>query len=355
MSKNTRIEHDTMGDIEVANDKLWGAQTERSLHHFHFPGETMPHDVVMAQVLVKKAAALSNMALGVLDKKKGAAIVKAADEALAGKLDAHFPLVVWQTGSGTHRSFYDGGQYAYLDTAPDNSFIRMESSVRYYCNCVQIIDVSNPASPKFVANWWVPGQREGEEEAYKKWPEYGDKESWTTLHGPMYMPVKHEDGGRIGYSAWGAFGMLVHDLTDIRNPKLIGQFKPKMEKGSLPFHTIDIARLNRGFVITNPEVLNPDCNEPLQPLWVVDVKDPTRPKALAKLPTPVPPADAPYRAAAYPPGPPPSTTRSKASVTVHRAEVSENAGVSRYRGGPHDRQDPDPHGLRGARRPARGG
>ncbi len=98
---NTRIEHDTIGDIAVANDKLWGAQTERSLHHFHFPGETMPHAVVMAQVLVKKAAALSNMALGVLDKKKGAAIVKAADEALAGKLDAHFPLVVWQTGSGT--------------------------------------------------------------------------------------------------------------------------------------------------------------------------------------------------------------------------------------------------------------
>jgi fumarate hydratase, class II len=101
MTKNTRIEHDTMGDIEVANDKLWGAQTERSLHHFHFPGETMPHAVVMAQVMVKKAAALTNMSLGVLDRKKGAAIVKAADEALAGKLDAHFPLVVWQTGSGT--------------------------------------------------------------------------------------------------------------------------------------------------------------------------------------------------------------------------------------------------------------
>ena len=59
-----------------------------------------------------------------------------------------------------------------------------------------------------------------------------------------------EDGGKIGYSAWGAFGMLVHDLSDIRNPKLIGQFKPKIEKGSLPFHTIDIVRLNRGFVIT---------------------------------------------------------------------------------------------------------
>ena len=101
MTKKVRIERDTMGPIEVPADRLWGAQTERSLHHFHFPGETMPLEVVRAQVLVKKAAALTNMALGVLDKRKGAAIVKAADEALAGELDDHFPLVTWQTGSGT--------------------------------------------------------------------------------------------------------------------------------------------------------------------------------------------------------------------------------------------------------------
>ena len=96
-----RTEHDTMGDIEVPDHMLWGAQTERSLHHFHFPGETMPLPVVHAQIMVKKAAALTNMALGVLDKKKGRAIVEAADEALSGKWNDHFPLVVWQTGSGT--------------------------------------------------------------------------------------------------------------------------------------------------------------------------------------------------------------------------------------------------------------
>jgi fumarate hydratase class II len=101
MTHPTRTERDTMGAIEVPQDRLWGAQTQRSLHHFHFPGETMPLEVVRAQVLVKKAAALVNMALGLLDLKKGEAIVKAADEALAGALDDHFPLVVWQTGSGT--------------------------------------------------------------------------------------------------------------------------------------------------------------------------------------------------------------------------------------------------------------
>ena len=91
-----------MGDIEVPNDKLWGAQTQRSLHHFHFPGETMPLEVVRAQVLVKKASASVNMALGVLDKEgKGAPSSRPPTKRLAGKLDEHFPLVVWQTGSGT--------------------------------------------------------------------------------------------------------------------------------------------------------------------------------------------------------------------------------------------------------------
>ena len=102
MAKQTiRIERDTMGAIAVPADRLWGAQTQRSLQHFHFPGETMPLEVVHAQVLVKKAAALANMALGVLDERKGRAIVRAADEALRGRLDDHFPLTTWQTGSGT--------------------------------------------------------------------------------------------------------------------------------------------------------------------------------------------------------------------------------------------------------------
>ena len=99
--QKVRIERDTMGAIAVPADRLWGAQTQRSLHHFRFAGETMPLEVVHAQVLVKKAAALTNMALGVLDERKGRAIAKAADEALSGRLDEHFPLVVWQTGSGT--------------------------------------------------------------------------------------------------------------------------------------------------------------------------------------------------------------------------------------------------------------
>src|SRR3990170_4026453 len=97
----TRIERDTVGDIEVPAERLWGAQTQRSMINFRFPGEVMPIAVVHAQVMVKRAAAVVNMELGALDRKKGRAIVEAADEVLAGKHDGEFPLVVWQTGSGT--------------------------------------------------------------------------------------------------------------------------------------------------------------------------------------------------------------------------------------------------------------
>jgi hypothetical protein len=200
-----------------------------------------------------------------------------------------------QTGSGVHRSYYDGGQYAYLDSAPDNSFTNLEAWFRYYTNGVQIIDVSNPAQPKFVANWWIPGQRKEEDEAYRKWPEYGDKTSFTGLHGPMYVPKRVEDGGKYGYSGFGSFGMFIHDLSDIRKPRVVGRFNPPKKIGAIPFHTIDIARLDRGFIIANPEVLNPDCNEDYQPTYVVDVRDPANPREIAQLPVPVTPSDAPYK------------------------------------------------------------
>ncbi|HEX3809729.1 MAG TPA: class II fumarate hydratase [Rhizomicrobium sp.] len=97
----TRTETDTFGPIEVEADKYWGAQAERSLHNFKIGWEKQPLPIVRALGIVKRAAAETNMALGRLDPKIGKAIVQAADEVMEGKLDAHFPLSVWQTGSGT--------------------------------------------------------------------------------------------------------------------------------------------------------------------------------------------------------------------------------------------------------------
>ncbi len=96
-----RIEKDTFGEIAVPADRLWGAQTERSLHHFDISTEKMPIELIRALALVKRSAAIVNVQLGTLDSKKADAIVAAADEVLAGKHDGEFPLAVWQTGSGT--------------------------------------------------------------------------------------------------------------------------------------------------------------------------------------------------------------------------------------------------------------
>jgi fumarate hydratase class II len=96
-----RIEKDTMGTIEVPADKYWGAQTQRSLQNFRIGGQKMPIEVIRAFAVLKKAAALTNHECGVLPKEKAEVIAQVCDEILEGKLDEHFPLVVWQTGSGT--------------------------------------------------------------------------------------------------------------------------------------------------------------------------------------------------------------------------------------------------------------
>src|SRR5262245_54933804 len=97
----TRKETDSMGEIPVDADRYWGAQTERSLHHFNIGAEHFPRPMIRALGILKKAAALVNGDLKTLTSEQVALIVKAADEVIEGKLDEHFPLFVWQTGSGT--------------------------------------------------------------------------------------------------------------------------------------------------------------------------------------------------------------------------------------------------------------
>jgi len=96
-----RIESDTMGEIQVPADRYWGAQTARSLANFRIGGEKMPSELIRALGTVKKAAAAANAELGELDQGVSLLIIRAADEVIAGDLDDHFPLVIWQTGSGT--------------------------------------------------------------------------------------------------------------------------------------------------------------------------------------------------------------------------------------------------------------
>jgi fumarate hydratase class II len=100
---DTRVEKDTMGEIEVPSDRYWGAQTQRSLKYFQAGAghHTMPRELIKAFGILKKAAAMANAELKLLEKEKADRIIQVADDVISGKLDNHFPLVVWQTGSGT--------------------------------------------------------------------------------------------------------------------------------------------------------------------------------------------------------------------------------------------------------------
>ena len=96
-----RIEHDSMGEVKVPADKYWGAQTERSFENFKIGTEKIPSEIIRAFAILKKAAALANFRLNKLDERRAGLICQVCDEILSGSLDAHFPLAVWQTGSGT--------------------------------------------------------------------------------------------------------------------------------------------------------------------------------------------------------------------------------------------------------------
>ena len=100
-STHTRTERDTFGPIEVPAEHLWGAQTQRSLQNFDISGERQPREIIRALAQIKRSSAVVNHALGLLDEKKAQAIIQAADEVIAGRHPDEFPLVVWQTGSGT--------------------------------------------------------------------------------------------------------------------------------------------------------------------------------------------------------------------------------------------------------------
>jgi len=97
----TRIEKDTFGPVEVPGERLWGAQTQRSLQNFAISGERQPKEIIRALVQIKRSSAVANHLLGLMDDRKASAIIAAADEVLSGQHDDEFPLVVWQTGSGT--------------------------------------------------------------------------------------------------------------------------------------------------------------------------------------------------------------------------------------------------------------
>jgi LVIVD repeat len=188
-----------------------------------------------------------------------------------------------KTGSGTHMNFYDGGRYALVDAGWSDEF-RMENAQRPNGNGFMLLDLSDPGNVKEASRWhWFAG----------------DHASWTSSHGGL-IPKRLEEGGRIAFCGFGHFGMLIMDLADPKNPKVISQYRPAQETmGGIPFHTIFPVHAGsnptlQNLLIATAETVEPDCREPFKPVQVISVKDLTKPHLVGLFPRAVPPPEAPY-------------------------------------------------------------
>lgn len=172
-----RIEKDTMGEVQVPSDKYWGAQTERSRNNFKIgPEASMPKEIIYAFAYLKKAAAQANQELGVLDAKKSELIGQVCDEILTGKLDGEFPLVIWQTGSGTQSNMNVNEVIAYRAHVLQGGNLNDEKKVLHPNDDVNKSQSSNDTFPtamhiaayKQVVEITLPGMKRLREALAKK-------------------------------------------------------------------------------------------------------------------------------------------------------------------------------------------
>ncbi|MEW5984544.1 MAG: hypothetical protein AB1806_19505 [Acidobacteriota bacterium] len=203
------------------------------------------------------------------------------------------------TGTGTHMNFYDGGRYAYLECGWTDR-LRFENSGRASSNALMIVDLWDPEHVTRVSTWHFPGQMIGEDEQYLKYWWAGSKAAWSGAHGAPTVPVRVEDGGTVGYGGFGHYGMVIFDLSDIKNPKPYSVARWDYETiGGIPYHTCYPVIAPPGHRLANivigiPEAHLPDCREPYKPQHLIDVSDVRNPRFIGQYPRPVPPKEAPY-------------------------------------------------------------
>ncbi len=201
-----------------------------------------------------------------------------------------------QEGSGgIGAPTYYGGKYALIAAAPDNTFLRNEYPNYVYSAGQQIYDVEDPTNPKLLDTWWVPGQRLGEEDAYRRWRQYGNRTSWTGARLPIALAKPLERGGRYGYTVMGGLGFHVIDLADPCNMKTVASLDLPLSVGGVEGDNIDASLAEeRGFVLVNGYPMNEDGYEPYKDVYLIDVRDPARPHIIGTFPRPMPPKEAPY-------------------------------------------------------------
>lgn len=205
---------------------------------------------------------------------------------------AHRP----QQGSGClDVPAYFGDRYLFVAGAPDDSFALQEYPSYLYSAAHIAYDVSDPSHPKRLSTWWVPGQRLGEEEAYRRNSRVGNKTSWMGARMPLFIPRAVEDGGQYGYAAMGGLGFYVVDISDPANMKTVGHLEMPPAFAGTEGDNIDITKvLETGIVYYSGYPLNQDCYEPYKEIYAIDVSNPKAPRIVSTMPRPAPPRNAAF-------------------------------------------------------------
>ena len=222
----TRVESDSMGPIDVPADRYWGAQTQRSLLHFSIGEDRMPVEIVRALGVLKKAAALTNRELGVLDEKRAGWIAQAADEVIEGVLDDHFPLRVWQTGSGTQTNMnanevianrgieLAGGVLGSKDPIHPNDHVnRSQSSNDAFPTAMHV------GSARILVEKLIPAVSDLRDALARKGEEFGDivKIGRTHLQDAVPLTLGQEFSGFVAQldADLGRIGAVLPDLYEL--------------------------------------------------------------------------------------------------------------------------------------------
>ncbi|MGI9295291.1 MAG: hypothetical protein ACR2PS_15035, partial [Pseudomonadales bacterium] len=204
-----------------------------------------------------------------------------------------------QQGSGSlDVPAYFGGRYMFLSAAPDASFALTEYPDYLYSPGYQAWDMSDPAQPKFLDQFAAAGQivgSEEHEEAYLMNPRAGNRTSWMGSRMPLFLTKPVEAGGKYGFGGMAGLGLRILDISDPSNLQEVGSLNTPPKFAGTEFDNVDVSQYERtGYVFSNGYPMNDECFEPYKDIFVIDAKDVTEPKIVAKFPRPTPPAEAPF-------------------------------------------------------------
>lgn len=204
-----------------------------------------------------------------------------------------------QGGSGSlDVPAYFGGKYMFLAAAPDASYSLIEYPDYLYSPGYQAWDMSDPARPRFLDQFATAGQIAGDpqhEDAYLMNPRAGNRTSWMGSRMPLFLPKPVEQGGKYAFGGMAGLGLHILDVSDPTAMKEVGSVNAPPKFAGTEFDNVDVSQYERtGYVLTNGYPMNDECFEPYKDIFVIDARDVTDPKIVAKLPRPTPPAEAPF-------------------------------------------------------------